>query len=283
MGVAALGQNCAMTALLQLNDGFQLPALGFGLYKVEPEQTADVVAAGIQAGYRLVDGAEFYANEAEVGQALRRIDVDRSLLTLTSKFWGEESQDRDALLASFDASERALGTSIDLYMIHWPRPNRNQYVDLWRTLIELRDAGRVRSIGVSNFTEEHIDRLIEATGVVPAVNQVELHPYLQQRNLHEFHRRHGIVTQAWSPLGRGEVLTEPVIEQIAEAHRVSPAQVIIAWHLREGGSAIPKSTNPERLRSNLDVDEIELTDDDVAAIAGLDRNMRFGTHPDDRQ
>lgn len=272
-----------MTDDLPLLDGFRLPALGFGLYKVAPEQTRDVVVAGIAAGYRLIDGAEFYANEEQVGEALRRVDVDRSLLTITSKFWGEDSQDRDAVLRSFDASERALGTAIDVYMIHWPRPNRGQYVDVWRTLIELRDAGRVRSIGVSNFTEQHITRLIDETGVVPVVNQVELHPYLQQRELRAFHEAHGIVTQAWSPLGRGRVLEDPVIAEIARAHGITAAQAIIAWHLQLGGSVLPKSDDPQRLRSNADVDGITLTDDDLAAIAGLDRGLRTGTHPDDRQ
>ncbi|MFD0864969.1 aldo/keto reductase [Tessaracoccus lubricantis] len=272
-----------MTDDLHLHDGFRMPALGFGLYKVPPDQAEEVVVAGVDAGYRLVDGAEFYANEAEVGRALGRIDIDRSLLTVTSKFWGEDSQDRAAVLASFEATERALGTAVDIYMIHWPRPNRNQYVDVWRTLIELRDAGRIRSIGVSNFTEEHITRLIDETGVVPVVNQVELHPYLQQEGLREFHRRHGIVTQAWSPLGRGRVLEDPTVAEVAAAHGVTPAQAIVRWHLQLGNSVIPKSTNPARLRSNRDVDHFALTDDEMAAFSKLERGQRFGTSPDERQ
>lgn len=268
---------------MQLLDGFRLPALGFGLYKVPAEQTEQVVIDGVAAGYRLIDGAEFYANEAEVGRALRRIDIDRSLLTVTSKFWGEDSQDRDAVVASFEATERALGTSLDVYMIHWPRPKRGQYVDVWRTLIELREAGRIRSIGVSNFTEEHIDRLIDETGVVPVVNQVELHPYLQQEGLREFHRRHGIVTQAWSPLGRGNVLQDPAVAEIAASHGVTPAQAIIRWHLQIGNAVIPKSVRPERLASNLDVYGFELADDELAAIAALERGQRYGTSPDERQ
>lgn len=268
---------------LQLLDGYRLPRMGFGLYKVPVEQTAEVVAQGVAAGYRLVDGAEFYANEAAVGEALHRIDIDRSLLTVTSKFWGEESQSRDALLASFEATEKALGVKVDLYMIHWPRPKRDQYVGLWRAMIELRDAGRVRSIGVSNFSEEHITRLIDETGEAPVVNQVELHPYLQQNHLRAFHDEHGIVTQAWSPLGRGRVLEDPVIGQIAEAHGVTPAQAIIRWHLQLGNSVIPKSVNPERLRSNLDVFGFELSDEELAAIGELDRGQRYGTSPDERQ
>lgn len=272
-----------MTEDLQLLDGFAMPALGFGLYKVPAEETERVIMDGVAAGYRMVDGAEFYANEIEVGNALRRVDIDRSLLTVTSKFWGEDSQSRDAVLASFDATEKALGTAVDIYMIHWPRPARNQYVDVWRALIELRDAGRVRSIGVSNFTAEHIARLIDETGEVPVVNQVELHPYLQQRELRSFHQEHGIVTQAWSPLGRGRVLEDPVVGEIARAHGVTPARVIVRWHLQMGTSVIPKSTNPERLRSNRDVYGFELNDAQVAAMRGLDRGQRFGTAPDERQ
>ena len=268
---------------LQLLDGFRLPAVGFGLYKVPLEQTEEVVVAGVAAGYRLVDGAEFYANETEVGKALHRIDVDRSLLTITSKFWGEESQDRDAVLAAFDATEKALGTAVDIYMIHWPRPNRDQYVDVWRTLIELRDAGRVRSIGVSNFTKEHVGRLIDETGEAPVLNQVELHPYLQQRELREFHAQHGIITQAWSPLGRGNVLEDPLVQEIAAAHDVTPAQAIIRWHLQLGNSVIPKSVNPERLASNRDVFGFELTDEDMARFETLEQGKHYGTTPDERQ
>lgn len=270
-----------MPADLLLNDSSTIPALGFGLYKVPSEVTERVVLDGVEAGYRLVDGAEFYANEKEVGAALSRID--RSTLLVASKFWGEESQDRDAVLRSFDATEAALGGSVDIYMIHWPRPNRNQYVDVWRTLIELRDADRVRTIGVSNFTKTHLQRLIDETGVTPALNQVETHPWLPQHDLRAFHREHGIVTQAWSPLGRGRLLDDPVIVGIAQAHGATPAQVVIRWHLQLGGALIPKSTSAERLRSNLNVDGFELTADDMAAIARLETGQRTGSHPDDRQ
>ncbi len=269
-----------MIADLELNDGATMPALGFGLYKVPAEITERVVLDGVAAGYRLVDGAEFYANETEVGQALRQ--VDRSQLTVVSKFWGEESQSRDAVLRSFDASDTALG-GLDIYLIHWPRPKRNQYVDVWRTLIELRDQGRVRTIGVSNFTAEHIQRLIDETGVAPAINQVETHPWLPQHDLRAFHTQHGIVTQAWSPLGRGRVLTEPTLAAIAERLGITPAQVVIRWHLQLGGSLIPKSTHPERLASNRDVDGFVLSDDDMTAIAALETGVRTGSHPDDRQ
>lgn len=271
-----------MATDLTLNDGFSVPALGFGLYKVAPADTERVVTDGLEAGYRLVDGAEFYANEREVGAALARWDR-RDEITVTSKFWGEESQSREALRASFDATAAALGTAIDVYMIHWPRPKRDQYVDLWKGLIELRDEGLVRSIGVSNFTAEHLQRLIDETGVTPAINQVESHPWLPQHDLRAFHAEHGIVTQAWSPLGRGRLLDDATIAGIAEKHGASPAQVIIAWHLALGGAVIPKSNSRERLVENLAAVNLTLDDADMDAIAGLETGERTGTHPDDRQ
>ncbi|GEK79675.1 aldo/keto reductase [Agrococcus baldri] len=271
---------------LALNDGHRIPALGFGLYKVAAAEARRVVAAGLDAGYRLVDGAELYGNEREVGEAVRRA-VDEGLprgeLTLTSKFWGDPDQGADALRSSFTASESALGSPIDVYMIHWPRPARGQFVETWRAMIELRDAGRIRTLGVSNFTQQHVQRLIDETGVTPAINQVESHPWLPQHELRAFHRQHGIITQAWSPLGRARVLDDPSIRGIAEARGVSPAQVIIRWHLQLGGALIPKSTHAERLRQNLDVGGFALGDDEMAQIAGLETGERTGTHPDDRQ
>ncbi|MET4098090.1 2,5-diketo-D-gluconate reductase A [Agrococcus sp. UYP10] len=275
-----------MPADLPLLDGRSMPALGFGLYKVPADEAGAVVDAGLAAGYRLIDGAELYGNEREVGDAVRRaVDggLDRTTLTVTSKLWGEQSQSTDAVRASFAASEAALGSPVDLYMIHWPRPARGQFVDVWRALIALRDEGRIRSIGVSNFTDEHLRRIIGETGVTPVVNQVESHPWLPQHELRAFHAAHGIVTQAWSPLGRSRLLDDPVIGRIAAAHGVSPAQAIIRWHLQLGGALTPKSTHPQRLRENLDVDGFSLDDDDLAAIAALETGERTGTHPDDRQ
>lgn len=270
-----------MAAEFTLNDSTTLPALGFGLYKVASDQAEQVVLEGAAAGYRLVDGAEFYHNEEGVGRALSQLD--RGSLRVTSKFWGEESQDRDAVLRAFDASEKALGTHIDIYMIHWPRAARNQYVDVWRTLIELRDQGRVATIGVSNFTEAHLQRLVDETGVAPAINQVESHPWLPQHELRAFHDSLRIVTQAWSPLGRGHMLADPGLVRIADRLGVTVAQVIIRWHLQIGGALLPKSTHPERLRQNLDVFGFELADVDMAAIAAMETGQRTGTHPDDRQ
>jgi 2,5-diketo-D-gluconate reductase A len=271
---------------LALNDGSAIPALGFGLYKVPADETERVVADGIAAGYRLIDGAEFYGNEREMGAGVRRaVDagVPREYLTVTSKFWGDPEQSADALRASFEQSAAALGTAIDVYMIHWPRPARDRFVEVWRAMLELQQAGRVRTLGVSNFTEQHLQRLIDETGVAPAINQVESHPWLPQHELRAFHAEHGIVTQAWSPLGRARVLSDPTIQAIAQAHGVSPAQAIIRWHLQLGGALIPKSTHPERLRENLDVDGFALSDDKMAQIAALETGERTGTHPDDRQ
>ncbi|WP_405217015.1 aldo/keto reductase [Agrococcus sp. Ld7] len=275
-----------MPRTLELNDGSAIPALGFGLYKVPLDATEAVVAAGVDAGYRLIDGAEFYGNERELGVAIAQATargIARDDLTVTSKFWGDPEQTPEAARAAFNASEAALGTSIDIYMIHWPRPARERFVDVWRELIALRDEGRVRTIGVSNFTQHHLQRLIDETGVVPAINQVESHPWLPQHDLRAFHAEHGIVTQAWSPLGRARVLEDPAIQRIAADHGVSPAQAIIRWHLQLGGALIPKSTHPHRLRENLDVDGFTLSDDEMARIADLETGERTGTHPDDRQ
>ncbi len=275
-----------MPATLQLHDGASMPAVGFGLYKVPVDETARVVAAGLEAGYRLVDGAEFYGNERELGEAIRRATdegLPRDELTVTGKFWGDPDQTADALRASFTATEAALGSPVDLYMIHWPRASRGAFVDVWKAMVELRDEGRIRSIGVANFQKEHVRRLIEETGVTPTVNQVESHPWLPQHALRAYHREHGIITQAWSPLGRARILDDPTIGQIAAAHGVSPAQAIIRWHLQLGGALVPKSTHPHRLRQNLDVDGFRLSDDDMARIAGLETGERTGTHPDERQ
>ncbi|SFR99885.1 Aldo/keto reductase [Agrococcus baldri] len=275
-----------MPRTLELNDGSAIPALGFGLYKVPLEETERVVAAGLDARYRLIDGAEFYGNEREVGTAVARAadrGIARDELTLTSKFWGDPDQSPAAARKSFEATERSLGTHVDVYMIHWPRPARGQFVDVWRELIALQQEGRVRSIGVSNFTQAHIQSLIDETGVAPAINQVESHPWLPQHDLRAFHDANGIVTQAWSPLGRARILDDPTIKKIANNHGVSPAQAIIRWHLQLEGALIPKSTHPQRLRENRDVDGFALSDDEMARIARLETGERTGTHPDERQ
>lgn len=272
-----------MPASLPLDDGTRLPSLGFGLYKVPIEQTAQVVTAGIDAGYRLVDGAQFYGNERELGEAIRS-SGRRDELLVASKFWGDPVQSAEQALADFARSERDLGIGpLDLYLIHWPRSTRGAFVDVWRALIDLQHDGRVRTIGVANFEIDDLRRLIDETGVAPALNQVESHPWLPQHELRAFHAEHGIVTQAWSPLGRGRLLDDPTLAGIAAKHSASVAQVILRWHLQLGGAAVVKSVHPERLRQNLDLDGFVLDAADLSAIAALETGERTGTHPRDRQ
>lgn len=276
-----------MPPTLALNDSSTVPAIGLGLYKVAPQDTLATVTSAVGLGYRLLDGASFYENERELGEAIRAVEADlgipRSALTVASKFWGDPVQSYDQARYDFDASERDLGIGpLDLYYIHWPRPSRGRYVDVWRALIALREEGRVRSIAVSNFNEAELTRLIEETGVVPVINQVESHPWLPQRELRAFHDRHGILTQAWSPLGRGRLLTDPVLIEIATKHERTTAQVVLRWHVQLGGAAIPKSTQAERQRDNLDLDGFVLDEDDLARIAALENGTHTGTDPRDR-
>ncbi|MBN8883352.1 diketogulonate reductase-like aldo/keto reductase [Salana multivorans] len=265
-----------------LNDGTALQLIGLGLYKVEPSDTERVVLDALDVGYRLIDGAAFYGNEREVGDAVRESGL-RGELRVTSKAWGDPVMSYDETLREFDATERDLGFSPDVYLIHWPRASRNEYVNVWRALIRLREEGRVRTIGVCSFGETELTRLIDETGVVPALNQVESHPWLPQHGLREFHDAHGILTQAWSPLGRGRLMDDPVLLRIAAEHGVSVPQVVLRWHLQLGGAAVPKSTHRERLAQNIDLEGFALTGEDMAAIAGLETGRRTGTNPADRQ
>jgi diketogulonate reductase-like aldo/keto reductase len=266
---------------LTLNDGAEIPQLGFGTFRIPPEDAERVVLAALEAGYRHIDTAAIYGNEEGVGRAIAASGIPRDELYITTKVWNSD-QGRDSTLRACDASLRRLGLeTIDLYLIHWPVPARDRYVETWRALEELREQGRVRSIGVSNFQVEHLERLRDETGTVPAVNQIELHPYLQQAELREYHRRHGIVTEAWSPLAKGgELLSDPAIVAIAAAHEVTPAQVVIRWHLELGNVVIPKSVHEERIRANMAVFGFALDDEQRAAIAALDRGLRTGPHPD---
>jgi diketogulonate reductase-like aldo/keto reductase len=264
-----------------LNDGRAMPQVGLGVYKVEPALTEAVVAEAIAAGYRSVDTAALYGNEAEVGRAVRQADVERGDLFVTTKLWNDAHR-RDQALRAFDASLERLGLDyVDLYLIHWPCPSQDRYVEAFRTLVELRDEGRARSIGVSNFQPAHLRRIVDETGVVPVVNQVELHPYFPQVELRAFHHEHGIATEAWRPLGGANgVLDEPVVGEIAGRHGVSPAQVVLRWHVEQGSIVIPKSVHAERIRRNLDLFSFELADDDRAQLDGLDRGQRDGPDPD---
>jgi len=263
-----------------LSDGARIPQLGLGVYKVADDEARAVVATALELGYRHVDTASFYGNEVGVGQAIRASDVPRDDVFITTKVWNTE-QGFDETLRAFDASLDRLGTDhVDLYLIHWPAPTQDKYVDTWRALERIAEEGRARSIGVSNFQVHHLERLLGETNVVPVIDQVEAHPWLQQHELREFCAAWGIAVEAWSPLARGRVLDDAVIGRIAAKHGVEPAQAVIRWHLQQGLVVIPKTVNALRLRSNLDVFGFELDDDDLAAIAALDSGERSGSHPD---
>jgi 2,5-diketo-D-gluconate reductase A len=266
--------------LLPLADGAEIPQLGFGLYKVPAEDAARLALAAIDAGYRHLDTAAFYANEAEVGRAVREAPVPREELFVTSKVWKDDNG-YDETLRAFDASMERFGLErIELYLIHWPVPSTDRYVDSWRALVRLREEGRVRSIGVANFHAHHLERLIGETGVAPVVNQVELHPWLPQAELRAYDGAHGILTEAWSPLARGRVLDDPVLAGIAAKHGRTPAQIVLRWHVQLGNVVIPKASSPERIRENLDVFGFALDAKDLAAIGGLESGERTGRDPD---
>ncbi|MDM7887479.1 aldo/keto reductase [Curtobacterium sp. RHCJP20] len=269
-----------MVTSIPLRDGNAIPAVGLGVYKVDDAAAEAAAGVALEAGYRHVDTAEMYGNERGVGKAIRASRLDRDDVFVTTKVWNDH-QGRDATLRAFDASLERLGLdAVDLYLIHWPAAANDRYIETWRTLVELREQGRARSIGVSNFQVPHLQRVIDETGEVPAVNQVERHPWLPQRELIVFHEQHDIVTEAWSPLGRGRLVDEPVLTRIAEDHGVSVAQVLVRWNVQQGVVVLPKSVTPSRIRSNLEVDGFALSDADLAAIATLESGQRTGSHPD---
>ena len=272
-----------MTALssptVLLNDGKSIPAVGLGVWQTPPEDTSLAVESALRTGYRHIDTAAAYQNETEVGQALRNSGVAREDIYLVTKLWNAE-QGHDKALMAFDASAARLGVDyVDLYLIHWPLPEVGLYVESFTALAELRADGRVRSIGVSNFAPEHLRTLIDETGIVPAVNQIELHPRLPQAELRDLHAELGIATEAWSPLGQGGLLDDPAVVTVAEAHGKTPAQVLIRWHLQLGNIVIPKSVNPDRIASNFDVFDFELSAADIESIATLDDGTRLGPDP----
>ncbi|MFH8727159.1 aldo/keto reductase [Streptomyces termitum] len=266
---------------VKLNNGVEIPQLGFGVFQVPDDETTAAVSAALEAGYRSIDTAAVYGNEAGVGRALAASGVPREELFVTTKLWNAD-QGYDAALRAFDASLDKLGLDhVDLYLIHWPTPAHDLYPETWRALEKLAADGRARAVGVSNFQPAHLRRLIDEGGLVPAVNQIELHPGLQQAELRAFHAEHGIATEAWSPLAQGAVLGDPEITAIAERTGKSPAQVVLRWHLQLGNVVIPKSVTPARIRQNLDVFDFELTDAEMASIAATDRGLRTGPHPDE--
>jgi Aldo/keto reductases, related to diketogulonate reductase len=264
-----------------LNDGNFLPAIGFGTFKLNGDDGTDSVLSAIDAGYRLLDTALNYENEAEVGEAVRRSGIPREEIAIATKLPGR-FHGYEETLQGFEESRRNLGVDyVDLFLIHWPMPRIDRYLDAWRAMIRLKEQGLVRSIGVSNFTQRHLTRVIEETGVVPAVNQIELHPHFPQAAMREFHAVHGIQTQSWTPLARQRsVLDNPVVTGVANAHDVTPAQAVLRWHVQLGTIPLPKSARASRQAENLDVFDFELTDAEVASISSLESGRLWGGDPD---
>lgn len=264
---------------IKLNDGHSIPQLGFGVFQVPPEEAAEVVTHALRTGYRSIDTAAAYGNEAEVGEAIADSALDRGEVFVTTKLWNGD-HGRDTAPRAFRQSLERLGFEyLDLYLIHWPVPSNDRYLETWEALCDLREGGQVHSIGVSNFMVEHLERIIDATGVVPAVNQIELHPQLQQDELREFHREHGIATEAWSPLGRGQLLDDPTVGEIASKHGRTPAQVVLRWHLQLGNIVIPKSVTPSRIEENFEIFGFELSDEEMSAFRELEAGKRVGPDP----
>ncbi|MBX3262844.1 MAG: aldo/keto reductase [Labilithrix sp.] len=265
---------------VRLNDGRAMPALGFGVWRIPDSEAEAATASALEAGYRSIDTAQLYDNEAGVGRAVAASGLPRGDVFLTTKVWNT-SQGRDATRRAFDESLKKLGTDyLDLYLIHWPSPKRGLYVETWKTLLELKKEGRIRSVGVSNFGPDELANVARETGEPPAVNQIELHPRFQQRETRAYHEAHGIVTEAWSPLGQGQLLRDPVVTAIAEKHGRSAAQVLLRWHLRHGFVVIPKSATPSRIRENFDVFGFDIDDDDARALDALDSaDGRIGPNP----
>jgi diketogulonate reductase-like aldo/keto reductase len=265
---------------VRLNDGEEIPQLGFGVFQVPPKDTAEAVTLALQAGYRHVDTAAGYRNEAGVGQAVHAAGLERDEVYITTKCFNDDQgydQAKRALRASLEQLEMQ---HVDLYLIHWPVPAHDKYVETWQAFIDLQREGLTRSIGVSNFQSAHLERIIAETGVTPAVNQVELHPRFQQQGLRHEHAERGIATEAWSPLAQGRVLDDPVILEIAEAHGKTPAQAVIRWHIDIGNIVIPKSVTPARIEENFDVFDFQLTAAELKAIEELDAGERTGPDPD---
>jgi 2,5-diketo-D-gluconate reductase A len=266
-------------ARLRLNDGHSIPQLGLGIWQVPAESTAATVKSALELGYRLIDGAAIYGNEAGLGAGVRTAEVTRDEVFVTTKVWNSE-QGYDSTLRAVDASLKRLGLDrVELCLIHWPTPARDRYLDTWRALIRAREDGKVRSIGVSNFMAPHLERLVGETGVVPVLNQLELNPRLQQTELRALHDRMGIVTQSWTPLGQGASFAAAPVQEAAARTGKSPAQVILRWHVQLGVSVIPRSTRVQGLTENLDVFDFSLTPEEMAAISTLDEGARCGPDP----
>lgn len=270
-----------LSPTLAMNDGHSIPRVGLGVYKVPANEAADTVQVALEAGYRHVDTAALYENESGVGQGIARSGLPRDDIFVTTKVWNDR-HGYDKTLRAFEESLTKLGLEyVDLYLIHWPAPRQDLYVETYRALEKLRRDGLARSIGVSNFHDHHIDRLLAETDVVPALNQVELHPWLPQREIREYDTAHGILTEAWSPLSRGRAIGNPTLDAIGAKHGKTAAQVVIRWHLELGNVVIPKSATPSRIVENFDVFDFGLDSDDMTRIASLDSAERTGRDPDD--
>lgn len=264
---------------LEMNDGRLIPQIGYGVFKVDDDVAEHSVVNALEAGYRHIDTAAIYQNERGVGVALKASGLAREEVFVTTKLWNTDQAPQDAWAGLQKSLDLLNLDYVDLYLIHWPSPWRENFLPAWETLIEMRDKGLVKSIGVSNFEEEHLFKIISATGVIPAVNQIELHPYLQQEELSSINAEHGILTEAWSPLGQGQALEDAVLSSIALKHNVTTAQVIIRWHIQCGRVVIPKSVTEERIRSNIDVFNFELDPDDLLAIKQIETGSRIGPDP----
>lgn len=265
--------------ILTLNDGRRMPQLGFGLWQVPADQTARVVAEGLAAGYRMVDGAAIYGNEEGLGEGLKQTDVPRDQVFVQTKVWNSE-QGFDKAIRAAEASLKRIGLPfVDCLLIHWPCPEKGQFVETWKALIRLREEGRTLSIGVSNFLPEHLERIVGETGVVPVLNQIELHPRLVQAELRKTHQRMGLATQSWTPLGQGRCFDAPAVQAAARRTGRSPAQVILRWHVQLGCAVIPRSTRAEGLAENLRLFDFSLTEQEMDAITALDAGERTGPDP----
>jgi 2,5-diketo-D-gluconate reductase A len=268
-----------MVPSVTLHDGVEIPQLGFGVFQVPPEDTQRVVEEALAAGYRHIDTAAAYRNEKGVGEAVAASGIPREEVFVTTKLWNEQ-QGFDSALEAFEKSLGRLDMEyVDLYLIHWPAPGQDRFVETWKAFERIREQGGARTIGVSNFRIEDLERLGRETDTVPTVNQVELHPRFHQTELRAWHGEHGVATEAWSPLGQGALLGEPAIVEIAERHDRTPAQAILRWHLQLGNVVIPKSATPARIRENIELFDFELGEEDMAAIGDLDTGRRTGPDP----
>ncbi|HEY2225566.1 aldo/keto reductase [Actinomycetospora sp.] len=266
---------------IKLNSGATIPQLGFGVFQIDRQDTAKTVGTALEIGYRHIDTAQMYGNEAEVGEAIATSGLARDELFVTTKC-NNANHGQDDAQRALDESLTKLGLDyVDLYLVHWPLPGKDLYVPTWKGFEQAAKDGKTRSIGVSNFQSHHLDRLAQETSTVPAVNQIEIHPHMQQQAMRDYDERHGIATEAWSPIGQGKgVLDEPVLGKIAAAHGKTAAQVTLRWHVQLGNIVFPKSVTPERIRENFEIFDFSLTDDEMSAVAGLEKGQRVGPDPD---